>query len=287
MTALSAAELQAQPMLIVAVLLVGLCVGSFLNVVIYRLPRMLQAGWERDARDILSQPAAEQPPFDLLRPPSNCRQCGHRIRWYENIPVASWLWLRGKCSACGTPIGLRYPAVEIINALLWAGIAWQHGLNGTALGYMLLASTLLALFWIDWDTQLLPDDLTLPLVWGGLLFQLVTARVALTSAVIGAMAGYLVLWLVYHGFRLLTGKEGMGYGDFKLFAALGAWFGWPALVPMLLASSLGGALIGGALMATGRLQRGQAFAFGPFIALVGLVAIFVEPQRWLGAVLGG
>lgn len=286
MTGFSAAELREQWLLLAALALVGLCIGSFLNVLIYRLPRMLEAAWLRDARDMLDQPADEGAPFNLLTPASTCRQCGHRIRWYENIPVLSWLVLRGKCSACKAAIGWRYPMVELLHAALWLAIGWQWGLNAAGAGYMLLASTLLALFFIDWDTQLLPDDLTLPLLWGGLLFQMITARVPLAQAVAGAMAGYLVLWAVYHGFRLLTGKHGMGYGDFKLFGALGAWFGWQALVPMLLASSIGGALIGGVLMATGRLKRGQAFAFGPFIALTGLLAIFVEPQRWLGALLG-
>lgn len=281
-----AAELHAQWLLLGALGLVGLCVGSFLNVVIYRLPRMLEAAWLRDARELLEQPADEGAPFNLMAPASTCPKCGHRIRWYENLPVFSWLALRGKCSACKAPIAVRYPAVELLNAALWLAIGWQHGITPVGVGYMLLATVLLALFWIDWDTQLLPDDLTLPLLWAGLLFQLITSRVPLAQAVVGAMLGYGVLWLVYHGFRLLTGKEGMGYGDFKLFAALGAWFGWQALVPLLLASSIGGALIGGALMASGRLKRGQPFAFGPFIALAGLVGVFVDPMRWLGAVLG-
>jgi leader peptidase (prepilin peptidase) / N-methyltransferase len=282
---MEAASLREMPLLLAAAGLFGLCVGSFLNVVIYRLPKILERQWHADARAALEmEPAAEQP-FNLVTPASTCRQCGHRIRWFENIPLFSYAWLRGKCSSCGTPIGLRYPFVELCNGALWLVIAYLHGITPLAFGYMLLATVLLALFWIDWDTQLLPDDLTLPLVWAGLLFQLITQSVPLSSAVIGAAAGYLVLWSIFHAFRLLTGKEGMGYGDFKLFAALGAWFGWTALVPMLLASSLAGAIIGGGLMATGKLSRGQPFAFGPFLALVGLVAICVPPQRWLGAVM--
>lgn len=273
------------PLLLLAVAAFGLCIGSFLNVVIYRLPKMLERQWRADARDALEIEPVPEPAFNLVTPASTCRQCQHRIRWYENIPIVSFLWLRGKCSACGTSIGLRYPFVELCNGLLWLAIAFQYGVTPLAAGYMLLATVLLTLFWIDWDTQLLPDDLTLPLVWAGLLFQLFTQSVPLTSAVIGAAAGYLVLWSIFHAFRLLTGKEGMGYGDFKLFAALGAWFGWTALVPMLLASSLAGALIGGALMVSRRLARGQAFAFGPFLALVGLLAIFVAPQRWIAAVM--
>ncbi len=289
---ISVDKLLANWYLLVVVLIFGLCIGSFLNVVIYRLPKMMEQAWKREAESFLADAQGRdivestEPKITLSSPASSCRQCGHQIRWYENIPLVSWLVLRGKCSACGTSIGARYPMVELLHGLLWTAIAWRYGITPLAIGYALLATALVTLFWIDWDTQLLPDDITLPLLWAGLLFNIFVPHVRLADAVIGAMAGYLVLWGVYHLFRLATGNEGMGYGDFKLLAALGAWFGWMAIPPFLLASSLTGARFGGALMLTGKLQKGQAFAFGPFLALVGLAAIFVRPERWLAALLG-
>jgi leader peptidase (prepilin peptidase) / N-methyltransferase len=300
---LSADILLANWYILIIVFIFGLCVGSFLNVVVYRLPKMMEQAWRAEAQAFLGEPLAaaesneiasaihspasnDEQAITLSTPASSCRQCGHRIRWYENIPLISWLVLRGKCSACGTAIGIRYPLVELVHAALWVVIALGFGITPLGLAYAFLATALFTLFWIDWDTQLLPDDITLPLLWAGLLFNLFTSHVRLSDAVLGAVAGYGVLWAVFHLFRLVTGKEGMGYGDFKLLGALGAWFGWMAIPPLLLASSLGGAVFGIALMAGGKLKRSQPFAFGPFLALAGLAAIFVRPERWLSGLLG-
>ncbi|HNE60632.1 MAG TPA: prepilin peptidase, partial [Ottowia sp.] len=200
--------------------LFGLLVGSFLNVVIHRLPQMMERQWAAECAELNGQPAAPQAPFNLLVPRSRCGHCGHPIRWYENIPVLSYLALRGKCSACGTPIGLRYPLVELATGLLFGWCVWRWGWSWTAAAWCLFTAMLVALTLIDWDTTLLPDDLTLPLLWLGLIAAtLGLTGVRLSDAVWGAVAGYLSLWLVYWGFKLATGKEGMGFGDFKLFAA--------------------------------------------------------------------
>ncbi len=260
----------------------GLLVGSFLNVVIYRLPKMLERQWAAECAELSGQepPAAE--PFDLVRPRSRCRQCGHVIRWYENIPVLSYLALRGKCSACGTSIGLRYPLVEIATGALFAFCGWKWGLSWTALAWCGFSASLVALALIDWDTTLLPDDITLPLVWAGIIAAaLRLTNLPLQQAVWGAVAGYLSLWLIYQGFKLLTGKEGMGYGDFKLFAALGAWFGWQALVPMILMASVIGAIIGIAMKFSDNLREGGAIPFGPFLAGAGLTALLFGPASIL------
>ena len=260
----------------------GLLVGSFLNVVIYRLPKMLERQWAAECAELAGQepPAAE--PFDLVRPRSRCRQCGHVIRWYENIPVLSYLALRGKCSACGTSIGLRYPLVEIATGVLFAFCGWKWGLSWTALAWCGFSAALVALALIDWDTTLLPDDITLPLVWAGIIVAaLRLTSLPLQQAVWGAVAGYLSLWLIYQGFKLLTGKEGMGYGDFKLFAALGAWFGWQALVPMILMASVIGAIIGIAMKFSDNLREGGAIPFGPFLAGAGLTALLFGPASIL------
>ena len=260
----------------------GLLVGSFLNVVIYRLPKMLERQWAAECAELAGQepPAAE--PFDLVRPRSRCRQCNHVIRWYENIPVLSYLALRGKCSACGTSIGLRYPLVEIATGALFAFCGWKWGLSWTALAWCGFSAALVALALIDWDTTLLPDDITLPLVWAGIIVAaLRLTSLPLQQAVWGAVAGYLSLWLIYQGFKLLTGKEGMGYGDFKLFAALGAWFGWQALVPMILMASVIGAIIGIAMKFSDNLREGGAIPFGPFLAGAGLTALLFGPASIL------
>ena len=260
----------------------GLLVGSFLNVVIYRLPKMLERQWAAECAELAGQepPAAE--PFDLVRPRSRCRQCGHVIRWYENIPVLSYLALRGKCSACGTSIGPRYPLVEIATGALFAFCGWKWGISWTALAWCGFSAALVALALIDWDTTLLPDDITLPLVWAGLIAAaLRLTGVPLQQAVWGAVAGYLSLWLIYQGFKLLTGKEGMGYGDFKLFAALGAWFGWQALVPMILMASVIGAIIGIAMKFSDKLREGGVIPFGPFLAGAGLTALLFGPASIL------
>lgn len=284
----SAAMFRADGLLILTVLLLGLCVGSFLNVVIHRLPLMMEQGWRLEVRDYLeiTAPVIDSPTITLSKPDSRCPQCGHLIRWYENIPVVSYLFLRGKCSNCGTSISIRYPFVEILTALLWLGIAYRYGITANGIAYIALATLLLVLFWIDFDTQLLPDSITQPLIWGGILFHLLTGNIPIYWSIYGAVAGYLSLWTVFHVFRLLTGKEGMGFGDFKLYAALGAWFGVGALIPLILFASLAGAVLGGGLMLLGKLKQGEPFAFGPFLALVGLVAIYVPPERWLRPLLG-
>ena len=265
--------------------LFGLLVGSFLNVVIHRLPQMMERQWAAECAELNGQPAAPQAPFNLLVPRSRCGHCGHPIRWYENIPVLSYLALRGKCSACGTPIGLRYPLVELATGLLFGWCVWRWGWSWTAAAWCLFTAMLVALTLIDWDTTLLPDDLTLPLLWLGLIaaaLGLTGAR--LSDAVWGAVAGYLSLWLVYWGFKLATGKEGMGFGDFKLFAALGAWFGWQALVPIILMASVIGALVGIGMKLLSALREGGVVPFGPFLALGGITAMVLGPQTILRAV---
>ncbi len=260
----------------------GLLVGSFLNVVIYRLPKMLERQWAAECAELAGQEPAAGEPFDLARPRSRCRNCGHAIRWYENIPVLSYLALRGRCSSCGTPIGVRYPLVELATAGLFAFCAWKWGISWTAAAWCGFAAALLALALIDWDTTLLPDDITLPLVWAGLIAAALRWNgLTLQQSLWGAVAGYLSLWLVYKGFKLLTGKEGMGYGDFKLFAALGAWFGWQALVPMVLMASVIGAIIGIAMKLSDNLREGGAIPFGPFLAGAGLTALVFGPSAIL------
>ena len=265
--------------------LFGLLVGSFLNVVIHRLPQMMERQWAAECAELNGQPAAPQAPFNLLVPRSRCGHCGHPIRWYENIPVLSYLALRGKCSACGTPIGLRYPLVELATGLLFGWCVWRWGWSWTAAAWCLFTAMLVALTLIDWDTTLLPDDLTLPLLWLGLIAAtLGLTGVRLSDAVWGAVAGYLSLWLVYWGFKLATGKEGMGFGDFKLFAALGAWFGWEALVPIILMASVIGALVGIGMKLLSALREGGVVPFGPFLALGGITAMVLGPQTILRAV---
>lgn len=264
----------------------GLLVGSFLNVVIYRLPKMLERQWAAECAELSGQPAPDQgEPFNIVRPRSRCRQCGHLIRWYENIPILSWLALRGRCSSCKTPIGARYPLVEAVTGALFAWVVWRWGLIPGAAAWCLFSAAIVALALIDWDTTLLPDDITLPLLWAGLLAATFGwTGVPLRDAVWGAAAGYLSLWLVYQGFKLLTGKEGMGYGDFKLFAALGAWFGWPALIPIILMASVIGAIVGIAMKFASSLREGGYVPFGPFLAGAGLTALLFGPAAILGAI---
>ena len=263
----------------------GLLVGSFLNVVIYRLPQMLERQWAEECAQLQGKPAEEAPVFNLTRPRSRCRQCGHLIRWYENIPVLSYLLLRGKCSACGTAIGLRYPLVEVATGALFFFAVWHWGATPAGGAWCLFSAAIVALALIDWDTTLLPDDITLPLVWAGLIVAaLHWTEVTLPQALWGAVAGYLSLWLVYQGFKLLTGKEGMGYGDFKLFAALGAWFGWQALIPIILMASVIGAIIGIVMKFSTGLREGGYVPFGPFLAGAGLTAMIFGPAAILGAI---
>lgn len=268
----------------------GLLIGSFLNVVIYRLPKMMEQQWAAECAELASPPGkgteAEEPQrFNLLVPRSCCRNCGHQIRWFENIPVVSYLALRGKCAGCGTKIGARYPMVEVATGLLFGWCGWKWGITPTAIFWCAFCAAVVALAFIDWDTTLLPDDITLPLLWGGLIAAaLQVTQVSLVSAVWGAVAGYLSLWLVYWAFKLVTGKEGMGFGDFKLFAALGAWFGWMALVPIILMASVIGALVGIALKLGPGLREGGYVPFGPFLAGAGLTALVFGPQAILRAV---
>ena len=250
----------------------GLLVGSFLNVVILRLPERMAAGWRQEARDVLELEADATPlPPGIVREPSHCPHCKHRLAAGDNIPLFSWLLLRGRCRYCKAAISIQYPLVELLSGLLSAVIVWKFGPTWVALAGLVFTWTLIALAGIDFRTQLLPDQLTFPLLWLGLLLSLLPMFVAAPSAIIGAAAGYLSLWSVYWLFKLLTGKEGMGYGDFKLLAALGAWMGPVSLLPVILLSSLIGALVGGSLIALHRHQRELPMPFGPFIAAAGWV----------------
>jgi leader peptidase (prepilin peptidase)/N-methyltransferase len=262
--------------------IVGLLVGSFLNVVIYRLPKMMEKQWAIDVAAFKGEAPPEGATFNLMLPRSTCPKCTHQIKWYENIPLVSYLCLRGQCSACKTPISERYPAIEIVTGALFFYCIWRWGLTATGLAWCGFSATLLSLSMIDWDTTLLPDDMTLPLLWAGLLLAaLKVINVSLESSVWGAAAGYFSLWLIYWIFKLITGKEGMGYGDFKLFAALGAWFGWQALVPIILMASVIGAIIGIALKLSSKLREGGYIPFGPFLGLAGFSAMFFGPQAIL------
>jgi leader peptidase (prepilin peptidase)/N-methyltransferase len=263
--------------------ILGLLIGSFLNVVIYRVPRMMERQWAAECAELNSAPAPPAEKFNLLTPRSRCSSCGHLIRWYENIPVLSYVFLRGKCSACRAPYGIRYPLVEAVTGALFFFCAWRWGWSMTALAWCGFSAALLALAVIDWDTTLLPDDMTLPLLWAGLIAAALqwNPAVDLSSALWGAVAGYLSLWAVYWAFKLATGKEGMGYGDFKLFAALGAWFGWTALVPMILMASVIGAAVGIAMKFSSGLREGGYVPFGPFLAGAGFTAMIFGPQSIL------
>jgi leader peptidase (prepilin peptidase)/N-methyltransferase len=254
-------------------LLVGLCVGSFLNVVIHRLPRMMEAEWQAQASELRGEAHTASPRYDLISPGSHCPGCRHAIRAMENIPVMSWIWLRGRCAACKSPISVRYPAVELLTGLASVLVAWRFGPTIACAGALLLTWSLVALAFIDFDTTLLPDAITLPLLWVGLGFNLFGTFAPLSAAVIGAMAGYLTLWSVYWLFKLATGKEGMGFGDFKLLAALGAFLGWQMLPLIVLASSVVGAIFGVALIILARRGREVPMPFGPYLACAGFIAL--------------
>ncbi|MGY3858196.1 prepilin peptidase [Aeromonas intestinalis] len=257
------------------IFLFSLMIGSFLNVVIHRLPIMLERDWQAEYRSYFdSEPAAASaPPYNLMVPRSCCPHCGHAITAIENIPLLSWLWLKGRCRNCQAPISVRYPLVELLTALLSVVVAATLTPGWGTLAALVLTWTLIALTFIDLDKMLLPDQLTLPLLWAGLLFNLLVGFVSLGDAVAGAMAGYLVLWSLYWAFKLLTGKEGMGYGDFKLLAALGAWLGWQALPIVLLLSSLVGAVIGIGLIALRKHHQANPIPFGPYLAIAGWAAL--------------
>ena len=252
---------------------IGLLVGSFLNVVIHRLPKMMDNDWRSQCAELHDLATPDTEVLSLSMPRSRCPQCGHPITALENIPVISRLALRGKCSACRTPISPRYPIVEALTSLLSTLAAVHFGFGWAAAGALLLIWGLIALTFIDYDTQLLPDSITLPLLWAGLLLNLFGTYTDLQSAVVGAMAGYLSLWSVYWGFKLVTGKEGMGYGDFKLLAALGAWLGWQTLPLIILLSSLVGALLGITLIVLAKRGRNVPIPFGPYLATAGLIAL--------------
>ena len=264
--------------LILVCVLFGLLVGSFLNVVIHRIPKMMEATWRQEARELLDQPATkgEEEPriFNLVTPGSHCPHCNHRIRWYENVPVVSWALLKGRCSGCKAAISKRYPIIELLTALVAGLCAWRFGYDPWLIFMLYGSFTLLALAVIDLDTTLLPDDLTYPLLWAGLLAAVLgISPVSLSDAVIGAMAGYLALWSLYWVFKLLTGKEGMGYGDFKLLAALGAWLGWQYLPVVVLLSSVVGLVFAVSMMASGSVKRDQGIPFGPHLAIAGWIAL--------------
>jgi leader peptidase (prepilin peptidase) / N-methyltransferase len=290
--------------------LIGLAIGSFLNVVIHRLPSMLEREWWHDVlhqlgdaqsyRRVFGSASPEPlqqsahalqgaiealPPLSLARPASRCPSCGHRIRAYENIPVVSWLLLRGRCSACRARISMRYPAIELLCGALFAAIGWRMGAQLQTLLWCGFAATLVALAWIDWDTTVLPDAITLPLLWAGLLSAALGWTIAPVTALAGAAVGYLSLWAVYWLFKLATGKEGMGYGDFKLLAALGAWLGWQAVLPIVLGASVIGAVVGIVMKLSGALREGRYVPFGPFLAGAGLVVMWVGTPAtlaWIG-----
>lgn len=253
--------------------LFGLLIGSFLNVVIHRIPKMMQHESDNYVAHESGKPLPHTERFNLMLPRSACPQCGHQITALENIPVVSYLVLRGKCSGCKTPISVRYPIIELLTGTLSAFLIWRFGSGLAGLATLLFAYLLIAMTFIDADTQLLPDDLTLPLLWAGLLVNLQATFVPLSDAVIGAAAGYLSLWSIYWLFKLVTGKEGMGYGDFKLLAALGAWLGWSMLPIILLLSSVVGAIVGICLIVFSKRGRDNPIPFGPYLAVAGMIAL--------------
>ena len=256
-----------------SIFILGLLVGSFLNVVIHRLPLIMQREWEQQCHDLIGSAVPETDELTLSKPRSRCPHCGHAITALENIPVISYLVLKGRCKDCKAPISKRYPLSELLTAIISALVAWHFEFGPAVCGALLLSWALVALTFIDVDHQLLPDSITLPLLWLGLIFNLFDTFTDINSAVIGAIAGYLALWLVYHAFRLVTGKEGMGYGDFKLLAALGAWMGWQALPMIILLSSLVGALVGINLILLKQQHRDNPIPFGPYLAAAGWLAL--------------
>jgi leader peptidase (prepilin peptidase)/N-methyltransferase len=254
--------------------ILGLMIGSFLNVVIHRLPTIMERDWAAQCAELRGESPPVFEPLSLAQPRSRCPHCAHPISAMENIPLLSWLVLRGKCKGCSAPISPRYPLVEAITGILFAYSAWRFGFGIAGIGALCFIGALIALTGIDFDTQLLPDDITLPLLWLGLLLNAFNTFTDLKSAVIGAVAGYLTLWSVYWGFKLATGKEGMGFGDFKLLAALGAWLGWQMLPLTILLSSFVGALIGLSLIVFARQGRNVPIPFGPYLAIAGVIALF-------------
>lgn len=281
--------LQTSPVFLISLCaFLGLMVGSFLNVVIFRLPKMLEREWRQQCAELRAETEAATeaggaavetiPPFSLVAPRSACPHCGHKITALENIPVISYLILRGRCSQCHASISLRYPVVEALTGIASGYIAWHFGYGVAAFAALIFVWAMIALACIDLDTQLLPDDITLPLLWVGLLVNLGNNFTDIRSAIIGAAAGYLALWSVYWGFKLTTGKEGMGYGDFKLLAAIGAWLGWQMLPLVILLSSLVGAIVGIGLIVVAKHGRNVPIPFGPYLVGGGLIALFWGKQ---------
>lgn len=258
--------------------ILGITVGSFLNVVIYRLPKMMQLAWHQQCAELNGEPAKFLPVFNLVTPRSNCPQCGHKITMFENIPLISYLFLKGRCSKCHERISIRYPIVELLTGLMSGFAAWYYGYSFMCFAVLIFIWAMIALTFIDFDTQLLPDVITLPLLWIGFLINLNNGIIDLQSAVVGAMVGYLALWVVYWIFKLTTGKEGMGYGDFKLLAAIGAWLGWQSLPLVILSSSFVGGLAGIFLIYFRNQHSGLAIPFGPYLAGGGLIAMFWGKQ---------
>jgi len=266
--------------------LLSLIIGSFLNVVVYRLPKMMHNGWYMECREFLADeltcvPAKKIEPLTLSIPNSTCPQCGHRIRFYENIPVLSWLFLKGKCSQCKNGISIRYPLVETATALLSLIVAIQFGVSLDTIFLVILTWGLVCLTLIDFDHMLLPDQIVMPLLWLGLLINLPGTFVPITDAVLGATVGYMSLFSIFWLFKLVTGKEGMGYGDFKLFALFGAWIGWQLLPILILMASVVGAIVGISLMVFKKHQREQAIPFGPYLAVAGWITILWGETIWL------
>jgi leader peptidase (prepilin peptidase)/N-methyltransferase len=267
------------PLLLVTVaVVVGLMVGSFLNVVIHRLPKMLERQWRAECAELAGTPLAPAEKYDLVAPRSACPKCGNRIAAVHNIPLVSYLFLLGRCAKCREPISPRYPVVEAVSGVLAGYIAWRYGLNSALFGALIFTWAMIALAFIDLDTFYLPDSITLPLLWAGLIFNTGATFTDLRSAVIGAAAGYLALWSVFWAYRLATGKEGMGYGDFKLLAAIGAWLGWKMLPLVILLSSVVGAMIGIVLIVFAKHAREKPIPFGPYLAVAGLIALFWGEQ---------
>ncbi|AXA75519.1 prepilin peptidase [Achromobacter xylosoxidans] len=264
--------------------LAGLFAGGWLTRLTHRLPRMMEHEWQAQCQEAAGKPRSAAA-YGLLAPAAHCPACQAPITGWRRLPLLGWLALRGRCAACHAPIGWRYPAIESMTCILFAACAWRFGATPIALCAMGLSAALVALAWIDLETTLLPDAITLPLAWAGLLVNLFDAFTPLSMAVVGAVAGYVFLWVIFHAFRLLTGREGMGFGDFKLLAALGAWFGVGALPMLLLAASVAGVVVGGALTLTGRASRGQALPFGPYLALAGVAVLLLGGEQGLGWLL--
>ena len=262
-------------MLVGACFILGLLVGSFLNVVVLRLPKRMEYSWRCQCRELLDLDSADEvaEPPGIVRTSSHCRHCGSPIKPWHNIPLISFVVLRGRCSACDEKISIRYPLIELLTGLLTAWVVWHFGPTPQAAAAIVFSWILIAAAGIDIDTQLLPDTLTLPLLWLGLILSLMPVFAGPSDAIIGARAGYLILWLVYHGFRLLTGKEGMGYGDFKLLAALGAWMGWQMLPLIIILASVAGAVIGIAVLMASGSDRNRPLPFGPYLAIAGWIAL--------------